>query len=411
MPSSLSTSLTRNDFIIIARILAVIWVGLAFVVMLREVAGTLTINNWSYSVTDDIRHLTYYIWVPWIVMSPIVVLAIKRFLFLPDRLTSTLTIHLFLATFFAIIHLAAVAYHYEYFVDDQPAAMRVYAGWQHMGHFLVADPFILTDVIIYVLFVTSFNITGHIELVRQKEQVASRLETHLAESKLRALQMQINPHFLFNTLNSITALLRKKEVETAEEMIHRLSDFFRMTLERNIGQTVPFELELELVENYLAIEQERFKDRLEIRKNIDPRTLSVDVPAFLLQPLVENSIKHGINGSSAPGLIEIRSSFLGDRILVEVIDNGAGPNSSLGSTSGHGIGLNNVKERLLQLYEGKAVFDLAGESNGGTRVTIELPMVHTQTAGSMDTVEAIEAAQDEKTEAPLRDKLLTPRKV
>lgn len=374
MPATSPFALSRADLNVITRLLGVVWIGLAFVILLRDIAGTLTINDWEYSVTENLSHLTFYIWVPWVVMSPLVVIAVKRFLFLPGKLKSTLIVHLFLVALFSIVHLAAIAYHFEYFVDDQTPAMRVYAGWQHMGHFLVADPFILTDVIIYVLFVTSFNISSHIELVRQKEQVASRLETHLAESKLRALQMQINPHFLFNTLNSITTLIRKKEFETAEEMIHRLSDFFRMTLERNIGQTVPFELELELVENYLAIEQERFKDRLQIRKNIDARTLSVDVPAFLLQPLVENSIKHGINGSSAPGLIEIRSSYMGDRILVQVIDNGTGSKRKLQRESGYGIGLSNVKERLEQLYDGKALFNLATEEGKGTCVTLELPL-------------------------------------
>ncbi len=378
MSASLTKALTRNDLIVIARLLGIVWIGLAFVILLRDVAGSLTINDWEYSVTDNLEHLTYYIWLPWVVLSPFVVIAVKRFLFLPGQLKSMVLVHLLLVAVFAIVHLAAVAYHFEYFVDDQTPAMQVYAGWQHMGHFLVADPFILTDVIIYVLFVTSFNISGHIDLVRQKEQVASRLETHLAESKLRALQMQINPHFLFNTLNSITALIRKKEVETAEEMIHRLSDFFRMTLERNIGQTVPFELELELVENYLAIEQERFKDRLEIRKNIDVRTLSADVPAFLLQPLVENSIKHGINGSSAPGLIEIRSSFMGDRILIQVIDNGSGAQRKVQRETGYGIGLSNVKERLEQLYDGKALFNLESQAGKGTCVTLELPLQESQ---------------------------------
>lgn len=374
----MTSTLTRQDFFTTVRLLGVIWLGLVFVVFLREFAGTLTIRDWNYPVFEDLRHLTFNMWLPWVLMSPVVVLLIKRFLFLPDRLGRTIVIHILLVSLFTVLHLAGVAYYYEYFVDDQTSAMRVYAGWEHMGHFLVADPFILTDVIVYVLFLSCFNISSHIALVRQKEQVASRLETHLAESKLRALQMQVNPHFLFNTLNSITALIRKQEVDTAEEMIHRLGDFFRMTLERNIGQLVPFEVELELIDNYLAIEQQRYQERLQINKSIDAESLSVEVPALMLQPIIENCFKHGLHVMEGTASIGIRSHLLADRLLIEVTDNGPGDAGLSGVEYRRGIGLNNVRERLQQLYGDSALLQLESTPGVGTRVSIEIPVAAPQ---------------------------------
>jgi two-component system LytT family sensor kinase len=260
--------------------------------------------------------------------------------------------------------------------------MRVYAGWEHMGHFLVADPFILTDFIIYVLFVASFNISSYVQLIRQKEQDASRLEASLTESRLHALQMQVNPHFLFNTLNGISVLVQKRDFATAEEMIFRLSDFFRMTLEKRMDQRVPLEAEIELLDNYLAIEQMRFKDRLSIEKQIDRRTLSVPVPAMILQPLVENSLRHGINAIEGPGILRIRSAWLGDRILLEVADNGPGCAAFNTSDFREGVGLSNVRGRLQQLYGQDFVFNFNAAPGDGTVVRIELPALSSDIAAS-----------------------------
>ncbi len=366
--------LDLNDIRIVVRLLTVIWLGLSFVVLLREVVGNITIRNWDYDAFDDLYNITFRMWLPWVIMSPLVVLLIKRFLFYPEQWLKNLGLHLLFVAFFTLIHLAAVAYQYQVFEDNKLESMKVYAGWEHMGHFLVADPFILSDIIIYVLFVASFNISSHIQMVRENEQNTSRLETYLAESKLQALQMQVNPHFLFNTLNSISVLVQKNDTKAAGEMIHRLSDFFRMTLEKSVGQLVPLESELELLDNYLAIEQERFQDRLSIVRQIDGRTLSVDVPTMLLQPLVENSLRHGINNIDGQGKIEIKSSFLADRILLEISDNGPGDVEFYGPSFNEGIGLSNVRARLQQLYGDNFVFTINSSVGEGVRVSIEIPV-------------------------------------
>ncbi len=375
----MTANLNSNDLKTAARLLTVIWLGLSFVVLLREVAGSITVRDWDYYALGDLYDVTFRMWMPWVFMSPFVVMLIKKFLFYPEKWMRNLGFHLLFVGMFTLIHVAAIAFHYEFFVEDKSDAMQVYAGWEHMGHFLVADPFILTDIIIYVLFVTSFNISSHIQLVRQKEQVASKLRTYLAESKLEALRMQVNPHFLFNTLNSISVLVQKNEMQAAGEMIHRLSDFFRMTLEKNTHQFLPLESELELTENYLAIEQERFRDRLEIKKSIDPRTLAIEVPVMLLQPLVENSLRHGIGEIEGTGHIEIHSTLLaGDRLQLEIIDNGPGKVDFNSPEFKEGIGLSNVRSRLSQLYGGDFSFILDSAPQRGVRVRIEIPVSREQ---------------------------------
>ncbi len=381
----MTTNLDSNDLKTAARLLTVIWLGLSFVVLLREVAGNITVRDWEYGALDDLYNLTFRMWLPWVLMSPFVVMLIKKFLFYPEEWKEKLGLHLLFAGMFTLIHVAVIAFHYEFFVEDKSDAMQVYAGWEHMGHFLVADPFILTDIIIYVLFVTSFNISSHIQLVRQKEQIASKLRNYLAESKLEALRMQVNPHFLFNTLNSISVLIQKNEMQAAGEMIHRLSEFFRMTLEKTALQFLPLESELELMDNYLAIEQERFRDRLEIAKSIDPRTVGIEVPVMLLQPLVENSLRHGIAEIEGTGRIEICSSLLAnDRLRLEVVDNGTGEVDFNSTEFREGIGLSNVRGRLSQLYGESFSFTFESSLQQGVRVCIELPVNREQPSAEED---------------------------
>lgn len=364
--------LTIQDCRTIIKLLIVVWLVLAFLIALRELAGSLTVREWDYAALDDLAHTTLHVWLPWLVLSPVLTIFIKRFPFAPDTWGSALLIHMALATAFILLHLAANAYYFHFFEPDKDAAMQGYAGWEHMGHILVTAPFILTDLMIYAFFAISFNFSHYLELVRQKEQDASHLEANLTAAKLRALQMQVNPHFLFNALNSISVLIQKKDLEAAGEMIHQLSDFFRMTLEKSSHPLVPLEAELELAQHYLAIEQVRFRDRLQIITDIDPRTLSATVPALILQPLVENSLRHGINASERQGTVTLRSRQLADRILLEVVDNGSGCDPTM-LDHPRGIGLQNVKARLHQAYGGDCVFRVRSTPGSGVTISMEIP--------------------------------------
>jgi len=197
----------------------------------------------------------------------------------------------------------------------------------------------------------------------------------LLEARLDALQRQINPHFLFNTLNSIASLVRMKP-EKAREMTVKLANILRALL-KDHDTYVPLREELSFTDDYLDIEEVRFgADKLRVEKEIDPRTLEVLVPSILLQPLIENSIKHGLEPRLHGGTVTLRSRLEGDRVLIEVADDGVGmgnrPISALRRT-GAGIGMKNVRERLEVLYGNQARFEVVSNPGRGTLVTIEIP--------------------------------------
>lgn len=197
----------------------------------------------------------------------------------------------------------------------------------------------------------------------------------LLEARLDALQRQINPHFLFNTLNSIASLVRVKP-ELAREMTVKLANILRALL-KDHDTYVPLRNELNFTDDYLDIEVVRFgSDKLHVEKEIDPQTLDVMVPSILLQPLIENSIKHGLEPRIHGGTVTLRSKLNGDRVLIEVADDGVGmgdrPHTGL-RRDGAGIGMKNVQERLEVLYGQQATFKVVSNPGRGTLVSIEIP--------------------------------------
>jgi two-component system LytT family sensor kinase len=197
----------------------------------------------------------------------------------------------------------------------------------------------------------------------------------LLEARLDALQRQINPHFLFNTLNSITSLVRVKP-EMARQMTVKLANILRALL-KDHDTYVPLSEELHFTDDYLDIEVVRFgAEKLRVKKEIDPRTLAVLVPSILLQPLIENSIKHGLEPRINGGTVTLRSQLDGDRVRIEVADDGVGMGDRSASplrSAGAGIGMKNVQERLEVLYGNQARFSVVSNPGRGTLVTIEIP--------------------------------------
>jgi two-component system LytT family sensor kinase len=195
------------------------------------------------------------------------------------------------------------------------------------------------------------------------------------EARLDALQRQINPHFLFNTLNSVASLVRSQP-EMARQMTVKLANILRALL-KDHDAYVPLREELKFTDDYLDIEVVRFgADKLRVEKEIDPRTLEILVPSILLQPLIENSIKHGLEPRIRGGTIILRSRLEGDRISIEVADDGVGISArpaSVMNGAGSGIGMKNVQERLEVLYGSEARFNVVSNPGRGTLVSIELP--------------------------------------
>ena len=234
------------------------------------------------------------------------------------------------------------------------------------------------DVVIYVAILGLGVIIESRERREQAQLRASVLEAELARAELRALRLELQPHFIFNAMNSVVGLLRGGEPERAESMLIGLSDLLRRTLDGRGRQTVPLSEELHLIRLYLDIQTVRFGDRLTIGWSIGDGTESASVPSLLLQPIVENAVRHGIAQRNAPGRIEIQAHRRGDRLHLLVRDDGPGPRaeSNLPGQSpeaGHGTGLGNVSSRLEALYGSAWSLNLAEADGGGTEVRIELP--------------------------------------
>lgn len=210
------------------------------------------------------------------------------------------------------------------------------------------------------------------ERARERERHAVMLESRLTKARLHGLQMQLNPHFLFNTLNSIASMIHQNP-GVADEMIGSLSEFLRVTLKTSDRAEVKLREELEYLDHYLSIEQIRFGERLRVEKQIDPATLDVLVPVLILQPLVENAIKHGIEKKIAPGLVRITAMRSNGRLCLQVTDNGRGLKDSPSEGFKEGIGLSNIRARLSELAGATATLELRTTPGGGVVAEIQLP--------------------------------------
>jgi two-component system, LytTR family, sensor kinase len=201
----------------------------------------------------------------------------------------------------------------------------------------------------------------------------SQLQTQLAQSQLNALKSQLHPHFLFNTLNTISTLILKGDDKEAERMLTLLNNFLKTTVFESERQEILLEEELQFNKDYLEIEKVRFSDRLEVKEEIENSTLHMYVPTFLLQPIIENAIYHAVASKISKGIIIIKTRRLNDSLILVIEDNGPGISTQKGKTK-EGIGLKITKERLDHLFGTNHQFHLENVVTGGLRVTISIPI-------------------------------------
>ena len=207
----------------------------------------------------------------------------------------------------------------------------------------------------------------------ERRVAASRLEVELADARLQALEMQLRPHFLFNTLHTVASLVRAGRNADAVRTIAGLSDLLRAALRRDGAAEVPLRDELAFVERYLAIEQIRFQDRLRTRVAAAPDVLDALVPSLILQPLVENAIRHGVERRAAPGRVDVEALRHNGTLVLRVQDSSLGRGGRAGEASGGGIGLSNTRARLRHLYGERQRCELARTDDGGALAVVELP--------------------------------------
>jgi len=257
----------------------------------------------------------------------------------------------------------------------------LYWGWsmgrsfslERMGRFILAN--FSEGIGIYLLIALASHAYRYYCRYTQGQSRTLELEAQLSRAELQALKMQLHPHFLFNTLHSISALM-PHDPDAARTMITRLGDFLRITLESSGIQEVTLKQEIEFLRCYLEIEQIRFQDRLETRVDVASNALDAKVPNLILQPIVENAIRHGIASHFNRGLIEITGRTQNGSLRIQVRDNGGG---LIGHRNGEnlfqsGIGLANTEARLDRLYGRRHRLDLTNDPLGGSVVTLEIPL-------------------------------------
>lgn len=254
--------------------------------------------------------------------------------------------------------------------------IEAYRARERQPNFSYAEAFHWTlvrsfyfNLLVYGVIVGASHGIEYYRRYRERELRASELEKLLAEARLQTLRAQLHPHFLFNTLNSISSLMHR-DVAAADRMLVRLSELLRAALEATHQQEAPLREELALLRRYLEIEQIRFGPRLTVDFDVPPDTLELAVPQLLLQPLVENALKHGIAPRKAGGRVTVRARRDGDWLRLSVCDNGAGPAAS---PRPGGVGLANTRARLEHLYGARHEFHFGPGPEGGFAVHLSLP--------------------------------------
>jgi signal transduction histidine kinase len=226
---------------------------------------------------------------------------------------------------------------------------------------------------VYFALVAIEHALAYMAQARERETQAIRLAAQLAEARLGALRMQLNPHFLFNSLNAITVLVRDQNAAAASRMLELLSDVLRLVLRAEVSHETPLSTELEFLERYLAIEQVRFSDRLRPRIEADAAIRGAAAPQLILQPLVENALRHGIARRAEAGRLEIAARRDGDTLVLTVRDDGPGLDPA---QEAMGVGLANTRARLTALYGDRASLEITNAAGGGVVATIRLPYHH-----------------------------------
>lgn len=228
-----------------------------------------------------------------------------------------------------------------------------------------------TGILIYALVAVGYQAVAYHRVARERDAVASRLRADLAEAQLTVVEGQLHPHFLFNALNSVAALVRHDAAQ-AEQVLEQLSELLRATLRRNPMQEVPLDEALRLAEQYLAIEQVRFGPRLRVAFDASLEARKGRVPPLILQPLVENAVRHGIAPLERGGSVTVRARVEADRLHVTVGDDGVGYGMST-TRGGSGLGISSVRSLLAHLYGAAHSFEVGPATRSGTIVSIVLP--------------------------------------
>lgn len=314
-------------------------------------------------------------WLYWAALTPVVVALGRRFPLLGPGRWGAVALHFACSVVAALGHAAVTA---------------GFAVWALGGTGQLSDPsfmaqfrplaegYVLLEMLVYWMILgVAQAVVFHRGLVAARvgeakaEARAARSEARAAEARLQALRMEVDPHFLFNALNAVSSLVRRGDVRGATDMLARIGDLLRITLRYGREGSVSLRRELELVKEYLEIESVRIGDRLAVGIEADPDVLDAAVPPLLLQPLVENAVRHGVARVPGPARLTVRAARVGGRVRVDVLDTGPGPRPD----APMGTGLRNVSDRVAEEFGGRGALEVVAEPGGGGRATLTFPWV------------------------------------
>jgi signal transduction histidine kinase len=344
------------------------WTLVGLIFALISYAAAIGENNKEFGFVAALRLnlVQFYLWA---ILSPLVFRFCRRF---PIELRP-LNVRNLLLYFPALISFAGVhqSIHLAILWSITPRLRRQFSDLIDCYRAYFGFGFYV-DLIIALLIVIAVHALLYYRNFRASELAQSSLKTQLAQAQLRALKMQLHPHFLFNTLHSISSLVLE-DPPKANSMIARLGDFLRLTLENSDQQLVSLKEEAEFLRCYLEIEQVRFGDRLMVAFELEPETLSAQVPHLILQPVVENAIQHAIAPRATRGHINVEAKRLNSSLHLEIRDNGPGMASNSNLPGTEGVGLSNVRARLHQIYSSDFRFELINAGGEGLTVVMEIP--------------------------------------
>lgn len=304
------------------------------------------------------------LWIFFGLLSPFIYVLARRFPIKRENLSRTIVVHFFGALVLCVtwvslgVGLSAIMSRRP----PQEAFLRYYTSY-----ILVSLPW---SMFLYFTVLGCVMAFAYYREARERESQQARLAAQLSEARLGALRMQLNPHFLFNSLNAIAVLVRDQKTAEASQMLELLSGVLRQVLQSGNRQEVTLDEELRFLEKYLAIEQVRFSDRLQVRWSIEPALRDALVPEFILQPVVENAIRHGLAKRSDAGLIELKAQENSGSLQLSVQDDGPGYRP----TSNRGVGIANTRARLKTLFGDAGELEMLNVESGGTMAKLCLPL-------------------------------------
>jgi len=334
------------------------WLGYAIVVFVAIIRPQL--DEPAFNLSGQIINL-FVETMSGFVLSYIQWLLIRRIVHLPLNITLALSFIFaaILGLVYNIVKLSCykvIVYHQQW---NEAWNMLEFGGWLL---FSLTTMFVWTAIFFVMLYNTR---------LQKEHEMLLRAQTAAKDAQLQMLRYQLNPHFMFNTMNAISTLIYKHDNDKANEMLDMLCEFFRYTLDKNDKSNTSLKKEIELLDLYLSIEKVRFGQRLTIKMDICSSVLNAQVPSMLLQPLVENAIKFAIEPNKLPGTIMIVAKQQDDRLILKIIDDGEGIKTK--SKTGFGIGLSNTKARLDTMFNSNYEINISQSDNKGTEVCISIP--------------------------------------